>query len=385
MPSNPILLYDGVCGLCNRFVRFILKHDHKDRFRFAALQSNFARAILERHGLNPDVLDTVYLVFDYGLPSERLLSRNEAATAVLERIRRLLAILGGIAGFVAKTISQLALRLDRKKPLSLFRKVRNLPAAQGERPPQISGCGMVGDKFTAIHSRMPFRIIFSPRTPKCPTSQPCTLPIPTSTPRCKNSAVSNAPSTSASTPTSRAPEEYDRIYRESVEQPEKFWGRIAAELHWFKKWDKVLEWNHPWAKWFIGGQINLSYNCLDRHVQTARKNKAAIIWESEPGEVRTLTYQQLHREVQKFANVLKSLGVRKGDRVAIYMGMTPELPSRCWPAPASARRTPSSSADFPPTRWSIASTIRRPPPSSRRMAPIRRGAEVKLFRPSKKR
>ena len=82
----------------------------------------------------------------------------------------------------------------------------------------------------------------------------------------------------------------------------------------------------PWAKWFVGGQINLSYNCLDRHVQTWRKNKAAIIWESEPGEVRTLTYQQLHREVQKFANVLKSLGVKKGDRVAIYMGMTPELP-----------------------------------------------------------
>src|SRR5436309_2732824 len=121
-------------------------------------------------------------------------------------------------------------------------------------------------------------------------------------------------------------EDYDRIYRESVEQPEKFWGRIAEELHWSKKWDKVLEWNHPWAKWFVGGQLNLSYNCLDRHVQTARKNKAAIIWESEPGEVRTLTYQQLHREVQKFANVLKSLGVHKGDRVAIYMGMTPEHP-----------------------------------------------------------
>ena len=106
-------------------------------------------------------------------------------------------------------------------------------------------------------------------------------------------------------------EEYERIYRESIEQPEKFWGRIAEELHWFKKWDKVLEWNNPWAKWFVGGQINLSYNCLDRHVQTSRKNKAAIIWESEPGEVRTLTYQQLHREVKKFANVLKSLGVKK--------------------------------------------------------------------------
>src|SRR5881398_2208309 len=121
-------------------------------------------------------------------------------------------------------------------------------------------------------------------------------------------------------------EEYERIYRESVEQPEQFWERIAEELHWFKKWDNVLEWNCPWAKWFSGGQFNLSYNCLDRHVQTWRKNKAALIWESEPGEVRTLTYQQLHREVQKFANVLKSLGMRKGDRVAIYMGMTPELP-----------------------------------------------------------
>src|SRR6476660_6930509 len=121
-------------------------------------------------------------------------------------------------------------------------------------------------------------------------------------------------------------EDYERIYRESVEQPEQFWSGIANELHWFKTWDKVLEWKAPWAKWFVGGQLNISYNCLDRHVQTARKNKAALIWESEPGEVRTLTYQQLHREVQKVANVLKSLGGKKGDRGAIYMGMTPELP-----------------------------------------------------------
>jgi acetyl-CoA synthetase len=120
--------------------------------------------------------------------------------------------------------------------------------------------------------------------------------------------------------------EYEALYKESVEQPEKFWARAAEELHWFKKWDKVLDWKAPWAKWFVGGEINLSYNCLDRHVQTARKNKAALIWESEPGEVRTYTYQQLWKEVQKFANVLKNLGVRKGDRVAIYMGMTPELP-----------------------------------------------------------
>src|SRR5271167_3362356 len=123
-----------------------------------------------------------------------------------------------------------------------------------------------------------------------------------------------------------SPAEYEKIRARASADPEGFWADIARELHWFKPWEKVLEWNVPWAKWFLGGKINLSYNCLDRHVETWRKNKAAIIWESEPGEVRTLTYQQLHREVQKFANVLKSLGVKKGDRVAIYMGMTPELP-----------------------------------------------------------
>jgi acetyl-CoA synthetase len=121
-------------------------------------------------------------------------------------------------------------------------------------------------------------------------------------------------------------EQYEQLYREAEEYPEKFWGEIAGQLHWFRKWDKVLEWDAPWAKWFVGGQINLSYNCLDRHVATWRRNKAAIIWESEPGDVRTLTYQQLLIEVSKFANVLKSLGVAKGDTVAIYMGMTPELP-----------------------------------------------------------
>jgi len=120
--------------------------------------------------------------------------------------------------------------------------------------------------------------------------------------------------------------DYERLRAKAKADPEAFWADIARELHWFKPWDKVLEWNAPWAKWFLGGQINLSYNCLDRHLDTWRKNKAAIIWESEPGEVRTLTYQQLHGEVQKFANVLKSLNIKKGDRVAIYMGMCPELP-----------------------------------------------------------
>ncbi len=119
--------------------------------------------------------------------------------------------------------------------------------------------------------------------------------------------------------------EYQKIYDQAAADPEKFWSGIAEELHWFQRWNKVLEWDLPWAKWFLGGRINISYNCLDRHVQSARKNKAAIIWEGEPGEIRTLTYQQLLREVSKCANVLKSLGIKAGDRVAIYMGMTPEL------------------------------------------------------------
>ncbi len=124
----------------------------------------------------------------------------------------------------------------------------------------------------------------------------------------------------------RSREEYDEIYSRSVRDPEGFWADIASDLHWFKKWDRVLEWNEPFAQWFVGGQINLSYNCLDRHLSTWRKNKAAIIWEGEPGDTRTLTYQQLHQEVCKFANVLKGLGIEKGDRVAIYMPMVPELP-----------------------------------------------------------
>ena len=121
-------------------------------------------------------------------------------------------------------------------------------------------------------------------------------------------------------------EEYERLHNEAMADPEKFWADIAGQLHWFKPWDKVLEWDCPWAKWFSGGEINLSYNCLDRHVASHRRNKAAIIWEGEPGEVQTLTYQQLLTEVCKFANVLKSLGLKKGDRVAIYMGMCPALP-----------------------------------------------------------
>jgi acetyl-CoA synthetase len=120
--------------------------------------------------------------------------------------------------------------------------------------------------------------------------------------------------------------EYQKLYKDAEENPEKFWAEIAKELDWFKPWDEVLEWNLPFAKWFVGGQLNLSYNCLDRHAAGWRKNKAAILWEGEPGDARALTYQQLLHDVSKCANVLKSLGVKKGDRVAIYMGMVPELP-----------------------------------------------------------
>lgn len=119
-------------------------------------------------------------------------------------------------------------------------------------------------------------------------------------------------------------DEYKKIYDRAAKDPEGFWAEIAEELHWFKKWKTVLEWDAPFAKWFAGGTTNLSYNCLDRHLNTWRKNKAAIIWEGEPGESRILTYQFLFREVCKFANVMKKLGVARGDRVTIYMPMIPE-------------------------------------------------------------
>jgi acetyl-CoA synthetase len=126
--------------------------------------------------------------------------------------------------------------------------------------------------------------------------------------------------------------EYDRLYRESIDHPEKFWARVAGELHWTKPWDKVLEWNAPNAKWFVNAKTNLSYNCLDRQVEAGRGDKAAILWEGEPesgrpgsgGSVHRITYRTLLHDVCKFANGLKSLGVKKGDRVTIYMPMVPE-------------------------------------------------------------
>src|SRR5688572_1590236 len=95
------------------------------------------------------------------------------------------------------------------------------------------------------------------------------------------------------------------IYERAHRDPEAYWANWAEELHWFRKWDEVLEWNAPWAKWFLGGKTNMAYNCLDRHLGTSRKNKAALVWEGEPGDSRVLTYWDLYREVSKFANVLK--------------------------------------------------------------------------------
>jgi acetyl-CoA synthetase len=120
--------------------------------------------------------------------------------------------------------------------------------------------------------------------------------------------------------------QYKTLARQAEKNPEKFWASIAKELQWDKLWKQTLIWKPPFAQWFVGGRLNVSTNCLDRHLTTWRRNKAALIWEGEPGDCRTLTYQQLHHEVCKFANVLKGLGVRQSDRVAIYMPMIPELP-----------------------------------------------------------
>jgi acetyl-CoA synthetase len=120
-------------------------------------------------------------------------------------------------------------------------------------------------------------------------------------------------------------QEYERWYRLAEEDPEKYWAELAGELDWFSPWRSVLEWKLPFAKWFVGATTNLSHNCIDRHLTSWRRNKAAIIWEGEPGDSRTLTYHDLHREVCRFANVLKHLGVTKGDRVGLYLPMIPEL------------------------------------------------------------
>ena len=117
------------------------------------------------------------------------------------------------------------------------------------------------------------------------------------------------------------------VYEEAEQDYEGFWAKRAGELHWFQEWDQVLDWDPPEAKWFVGGKTNVSYNCLDYQVEQGRGDKTAILWEGdEPGDSRTFTYSELLAEVEKFANVLKALGVEKGDPVAIYLPMIPELP-----------------------------------------------------------
>ena len=119
---------------------------------------------------------------------------------------------------------------------------------------------------------------------------------------------------------------YLEMYNKSIEDPQGFWAEEARKLDWFKTWDRVLDWEPPFAKWFVGGQLNASYICVDRHVKTWRKSKVAIYWEGEPGDTRVLSYSTLYREVNRFASVLKNLGISKGDRVALYLPMIPELP-----------------------------------------------------------
>ncbi len=116
------------------------------------------------------------------------------------------------------------------------------------------------------------------------------------------------------------------VYRRALDDPEGFWSEMAQAIDWFEPWDSVLEWDPPTSKWFLGAKVNVSYNCVDRHLATWRKNKAAIIWEGEPGDTRVLTYQDLYREVNRCAAAMRRLGIQKGDRVALYLGMVPELP-----------------------------------------------------------
>ena len=119
---------------------------------------------------------------------------------------------------------------------------------------------------------------------------------------------------------------YTEIHRRSLDDIEGFWAEEARKLDWYKTWDRVLDWEPPYAKWFVGGRLNASFQCVDRHVKTWRKSKVACYWEGETGETRVLSYSTLFRAVNRFASVLKKLGVGKGDKVALYLPMIPELP-----------------------------------------------------------
>ena len=167
------------------------------------------------------------------------------------------------------------------------------------------------------------------------------------------------------------------IYYHAAKDPEGYWAEQAKNLDWFAPWQRLLDWNAPWAKWFVGGKLNVTYNCLDRHLGTPIANKAALIWEGEPavsgkpGEERTLTYKQLHREVCRFANVLKRNGIKKGDRILIYLPMVPEAAIAML---ASARiggeelgdervRITASCPHLRPSWWPRPPWLRRPRPS----------------------
>jgi len=119
------------------------------------------------------------------------------------------------------------------------------------------------------------------------------------------------------------------VREKAAADPEAFWAEFASELTWFKPWDQVLDWQPPNARWFVGGKLNAAFNCVDRHVFNGRKNKAAIIWEGEPGDRRVLTYWDLYRQVNKLACGMRSMGIKRGDRVAIYMPMIPEAAWLC--------------------------------------------------------
>jgi acetyl-CoA synthetase len=173
-------------------------------------------------------------------------------------------------------------------------------------------------------------------------------------------------------------EEYHALHRRSIEDPEGFWGGVAQELYWHKPWTKVLDWNPPDAKWFVGGKTNLCYNCVDRQVEHGHGDDVAIIWEGEPitgdgtdakPEVRRLTYKYLQQQTGRMANALKELGVKKGDVVTIYMGMVPELAIAMLACARIGAHTPSSSAASPPRPSSTASTTPRARSSSPATAP----------------
>ena len=148
------------------------------------------------------------------------------------------------------------------------------------------------------------------------------------------------------------PEEFRRnavvndpeIYARAEADPEGFWAEQAGALRWSRPWDTVMEWNPPWVKWFLGGRLNISVNCLDVHVE-AHPDRVAYHWEGEPGDRRTITYRELYEEVCRFANALKGMGVEKGDRVAMYLGMVPELPVAML-AEGAVPRTPQKRTDI---------------------------------------